>query len=76
MATPETMISGYSLWFVLIVLALDAWAIYKTLSGSATPAGKLAWSAVILLLPLIGLVIWALAGPKIDKPEVYEHEPP
>ncbi|MDT8319745.1 MAG: PLD nuclease N-terminal domain-containing protein [Xanthomonadales bacterium] len=63
-------------FFVVVLLGLDAWAIYKTLHSSASTRAKALWSAVIVLLPLLGLVIWALAGPKIAKPEMYEQEPP
>lgn len=72
----DTLLSGRGLVFALVLLGLDAWAIRKTFVSDASRARKLAWSAVILLLPLLGLVIWSLAGPKVPKPEVYEHEPP
>lgn len=65
------------LWvFVAVLLGLDAWAIRKTFAGDASRARKLAWSAVILLLPLLGLLTWSLAGPKVPKPKMYEREPP
>lgn len=63
-------------FFVVVLLGLDAWAIYKTLRSNTSAGAKALWSAVIVLLPLLGLVIWALAGPKVAKPEMYEHEPP
>ncbi len=47
----------------LLVLALDIWAIVKVL-GSAAPTGqKVLWVLLILLLPVVGLVLWALLGP-------------
>lgn len=72
----DTLFSGRGLVFALVILALDAWAIYKTFAGEASRFRKLAWSAVILLLPVLGLVVWALAGPKVPKPDMYEQEPP
>jgi hypothetical protein len=27
-------------------------------------------------LVILGLVIWALAGPKVPKPDMYKQEPP
>lgn len=72
----ESLFSGRGLLFVLVLLGLDAWAIRKTFASDAGVRRKLVWSAVILLLPLLGLVIWSLAGPRVPKPEVYEHEPP
>lgn len=48
----------------LIVLILDIWAILTIISGSDPPGVKLLWILLILLLPLIGLIIWLLAGPR------------
>ncbi len=48
----------------LIVLALDIWAIVNIL-GSATTAGtKVLWILLILILPVIGLILWFLLGPR------------
>jgi hypothetical protein len=54
---------GYGL-VGLIIVALDIWAIVKTLGSSASDAAKIIWTLVILVLPLIGLIAWALAGPR------------
>ena len=51
-------------FFGLIILALDVWAILKTVSSNATTGIKVLWTVVILVLPVVGLIIWALAGPK------------
>ncbi len=63
-------------WFALIVLALDLWAILKTLRGQGTAVAKAGWVAVIVLLPVLGLILWALLGPAIRKPDLYDKEPP
>lgn len=48
----------------LIILALDIWAIISVArSGASTPA-KILWIVLILLLPVVGLIIWAIAGPR------------
>lgn len=65
-----------TLLFVLIVVALDAWAIWKTFRSAASRAHKIAWSIAIACLPILGLGLWALFGPRVSKPEMYEHEPP
>jgi hypothetical protein len=49
--------------FFLILLALDLWAIMRIVRSDARPAATVLWTLLILLLPVIGLVIWALAGP-------------
>ena len=50
--------------FGLIILVLDVWAIVKTFQSSAGTGSKVIWTVLILLLPLLGLIIWWLAGPK------------
>jgi hypothetical protein len=48
----------------LVILALDIYAIVKTLGSSASTGTKVLWILVILLLPVLGLILWALLGPK------------
>jgi hypothetical protein len=72
----EILLSGRGAFFALIILGLDVWALVKTWRGAGSTAAKTSWSLVIVLLPLFGLVVWALAGPATRKPEVYRHEPP
>jgi hypothetical protein len=47
-----------------VVLALDIWAIAKVIESGASTAAKVLWILVILLLPVVGLIAWFLAGPK------------
>ena len=46
----------------LIILALDVWAIVTILQGRGTTGNKVLWIVLILVLPVIGLIIWLLAG--------------
>ena len=48
----------------LIILALDIWAIINVLKSSTETGMKIIWVLLILLLPVLGLVIWAIAGPR------------
>ncbi|MGM0516099.1 MAG: PLDc N-terminal domain-containing protein [Pseudomonadota bacterium] len=48
----------------LIILILDIYAIIKVVQSGASAGMKAIWIVVILLLPIIGLIIWALFGPK------------
>ncbi len=48
----------------LIILALDIWAIVRVVQSTASTGAKVLWVLVILLLPVIGLIIWLLAGPR------------
>ena len=48
----------------LVVLILDIWAIIN-IAQSGVPVGhKVLWILLVLLLPLVGLIIWALLGPR------------
>lgn len=48
----------------LIVLIADIYAIYQVLTSGASTASKLVWTIVILLLPVLGFIAWALFGPR------------
>ena len=48
----------------LVVLVLDVWAIVKTIQSSASTGSKVLWIVVVLLLPVVGLILWWLMGPK------------
>jgi len=47
-----------------IVLVLDIWAIISIIKSGATTGSQVLWVLLILLLPVVGLIIWWLAGPK------------
>jgi hypothetical protein len=48
----------------LVILALDIWAIISVIKSNAEVGIKVLWIILIVLLPVIGLIIWALLGPK------------
>ncbi|NIA70859.1 hypothetical protein HBA54_19860 [Pelagibius litoralis] len=50
--------------FGLLLLVANVWAIVKTVQSGASTGAKVFWIVLILLLPLLGLIIWFLAGPK------------
>ena len=50
--------------FGLIVLIVDVWAIIKVVSSSAGTGSKVFWVVLILLLPVLGVILWFLFGPK------------
>jgi hypothetical protein len=51
----------------LIILVADVWAIVKTVGSSASTGGKVFWIVLILILPVLGLIIWLVAGPRPPK---------
>jgi succinate dehydrogenase/fumarate reductase cytochrome b subunit len=48
----------------LIILALDIWAIINVVKSGGSTGSKLLWILLILVLPVVGLIIWAIAGPR------------
>ncbi|MEW2913630.1 PLDc N-terminal domain-containing protein [Leisingera sp. JC11] len=48
----------------LLVMAADVYAIVKAVSSGASTAAKVLWVLLILLLPVLGFIIWLIAGPK------------
>ena len=48
----------------LLVLALNIWALFSIWTSASSFAAKLVWSIVIFALPVIGLVLWLIFGPR------------
>ena len=48
----------------LILLILNIWAIVSIIGSGATTGSKVLWLLLVLVLPLIGFVIWLIAGPR------------
>ena len=48
----------------LVILIADIWAIVKTFERPGAAGTKVFWIVLILLLPVLGLVIWLIAGPR------------
>jgi hypothetical protein len=48
----------------LIILALDIWAVINVIKSGAGTGAKVLWVLLIILLPVLGLIIWAIAGPR------------
>ena len=48
----------------LVILILDVWAIVNIAQSGAPTGHKVLWIVLVILLPLVGLIIWALLGPR------------
>ena len=48
----------------IVILALDIWAVLNIFQSSADTGKKVLWTLLVVLFPVIGLIIWALAGPR------------
>lgn len=50
--------------FGLLILILDIWAIVSIAQSSASTGTKVLWIVLVLLLPVLGLILWLLLGPR------------
>lgn len=51
----------------ILLLALDIWALVSILGSGATSGRKALWVLLVFLLPLIGFVVWLIAGPRARR---------
>ena len=48
----------------LLVFVADIWAILTILQSKVTVGAKVLWCLLVLILPVLGFIIWYLAGPR------------
>ena len=48
----------------LLILAADIWAIVNIFQCRDKDGVKILWALLVLFLPVLGLIIWFLAGPR------------
>jgi succinate dehydrogenase/fumarate reductase cytochrome b subunit len=48
----------------ILILIADVWAILSIAQSSAPPVHKVLWIVLVLLLPVVGLIVWYLLGPR------------
>jgi len=58
------MTMGYGGILGALILVGDIWAIINIFQSSASSEKKLIWIVAVALLPLLGLVLWFLLGPR------------
>jgi hypothetical protein len=51
----------------LLVLIADVWAILNIVGSSASLVAKVIWIVAILVLPVVGLLVWLIAGPRAAR---------
>ncbi|SEP96252.1 Phospholipase_D-nuclease N-terminal [Pseudomonas sp. NFACC02] len=59
----------------VVVLVVDLWAMASIWRTTKSAGTKIGWTIVLLVLPVIGLVIWGIAGPRgvAEPPTSEEH---
>ena len=48
----------------LIVLIADIYAIYNIFTSRASTGAKLLWTLGVVVFPVVGFIVWLLAGPR------------
>jgi hypothetical protein len=48
----------------LIILGLSLWAIVSIIGSDASTGRKVLWCLFVLVLPVLGFIVWLLAGPR------------
>lgn len=59
----------------VVILLVDLWAIASVWRTTKSPGTKAGWAVLILALPVIGVGIWGIAGPRgiVEPPTSKEH---
>lgn len=57
--------NGY-IWITLaVILALvELWAIKRIIGSKSKADRKMLWIVLVVFVPLVGLIVWGVAGPK------------
>jgi len=53
--------------FGLLILIADVWAIVNIAQSGASTGKKVLWIVLVLLLPVLGLILWFLLGPRTGR---------
>lgn len=50
-----------------IVLGLNIWAIVSIIGSGVSTGRKVLWTLLVLVLPIIGFIVWLIAGPRAGQ---------
>ncbi|MET4699293.1 thiol:disulfide interchange protein [Constrictibacter sp. MBR-5] len=48
----------------IVLLALNIWAIVNVVQSTASTLAKVLWVLFILIAPVLGFIVWLIAGPR------------
>lgn len=67
--------SVFSIAVAVIILLLDLWVIASVWRTTKSTGTKIGWTVLVVVLPVIGLGIWGIAGPRgiVEAPTSKEH---
>lgn len=58
------MNANYTGLLGILHLALVVWAAVSIIGSRASQGAKVLWILLVLVFPVVGLIIWLVAGPK------------
>lgn len=61
-------VSYFWIAIAVIVILVDLWAIVSVFRSDKSDGVKVAWFLGIVVFPVVGLVVWGIAGPRGIKP--------
>ena len=50
--------------FGFLILVLDVYAVLQIAASEGSNGRKALWIAIVVVLPILGLILWYLLGPK------------
>jgi hypothetical protein len=67
--------SYFSIAVAVIILLVDLWAIVSVFRSNKSVGIKAAWAIGLIVFPVLGLIVWGIAGPRGVKegPSSPEH---
>jgi hypothetical protein len=56
--------SYFAIAVAVIILLVDLWAIVSVFRSQKSVGTKAAWAIGLIMFPVVGLIIWGVAGPR------------
>jgi len=68
-------VSYFAIAMAVVVLLVDLWAIISVFRSDKAVGVKAGWAIGLIVFPVIGLIVWGIAGPRGIKegPSSPEH---
>jgi hypothetical protein len=58
--------SYFAIAVAVIILLVDLWAIVSVFRSDKTVGIKAAWAIGLIVFPVLGLIVWGVAGPRLS----------
>lgn len=56
--------SYFAIGIAVIILLVDLWAMISVFRSDKTVGTKAAWAIGLIIFPVLGLIVWGVAGPR------------